>query len=157
MTQVIYRSNALVTAELGKVCLIYWRRQPNAATFSIQKQSLDSVVRKHGSGVGVICVVEEQCDPPEEEIRKASSRMIIDHGERIVCVGCVIEGSGFRAAITRAALSGITFMIRTPAPIKFFITPHLAAKWVASQMPVGQPEEFVQNVERLRDQFVSGD
>lgn len=152
---ILYRSDALVTAELNKVVIIFWRQKPTRDTFLIQKNALDTMVRRHGSGVGVICVVEPTSEPPEDELRKASSKMVIDHGERISCVGCVIEGSGFRAAITRTALSGITFMIRTPAPIKFFVTPQEAAAWIATRMTVEHPERFAENVERVREYFVT--
>jgi hypothetical protein len=153
--QILHRSDALVTAELNKVVIIFWRKQPTKETFALQKSALDTMVRRHGSGVGVICVVEPTCDPPEDELRKASAKMVKDHGERIMCVGCVIEGSGFRAAITRTALSGITFMIRTPAPIKFFVTPKEAAAWVASRMTVERPERFADDVERVRGYFIT--
>lgn len=151
---VLHRSDALVTAELEKVCVIFWRKQPTRETFNIQKATLDNIVRRHGSGVAVICVVEASTDPPEEELRKASAKMVIDHGNRIACVALVIEGDGFRAAITRTVLSGITFMVRTPAPMKFFVSPKQAASWVASKVRVASTERFIENVEHVRDHFV---
>ncbi len=148
--RVLHKSDVLAVAEVNKVCVIYWRKQPNRATFAIQKHCLDSVVKEHRSGVGVICIVESSSDPPEEDLRSASSQMVISHGTNLDCVACVIEGAGFRAAITRAVLSSIVRVIRTPAPIKFFVTPSQAATWVATKMRVGSTAEFIRTVESVR-------
>jgi hypothetical protein len=150
--RVLHRSDALVAAELGSVCILFWRKTPTRATFNAQKSALDNLVARVGAGVAVICVVEPGADPPDEELRKASS--ITDHGNKIKAVALVIEGNGFRAAITRTVLSGITFMIRTPVPIKFFVTPKQAAAWVSTRVPVaGASDRFADQVENVRSHF----
>jgi hypothetical protein len=153
--RILHRSDALVAAELGNVCILYWRKGPTRSTFNAQKAALDGLVARVGSGVAVVCVVEPEADPPSEELRKASSKMITDHGQKIKAVALVIEGNGFRAAITRTVLSGITFMIRTPVPMKFFVTPKQAAVWVATRVPIaGSSERFADQVESVRSQFM---
>ena len=45
--------------------------------------------------------------------------MISGHGKDLAACACVIEGPGFRAAITRTVLSGITMVIPSPVPFDF--------------------------------------
>jgi hypothetical protein len=136
-------------AELGGVSIALWRRKPNWELFEIQKKCLADVVARHKGHSAFVCVVESTSEPPDDDIRKASSAMISAHEKNLKCVALVIEGSGFRNAITRTVMSGIVMLIRTPAPIRFFDTPTSASAWVGSLLPSARAQ-LVEEIESLR-------
>ena len=121
----------LLIAMIGPVCLALWRSKPTPQLFEIQRSHLHAAIARQPGKIAFLCVVEPHADPPDETERAASTHMISSQGENLAGVACVIEGSGFRAAITRTVLSGMVFMIRTPAPIKLFDGVRIAAPWLA--------------------------
>jgi hypothetical protein len=145
----MHSSDGLVMAERRGVSIAIWRRKPNRELFEVQKKCLDAVVSKNIGKSAFVCVVEPTSEPPDEDLRKAASAMISSHEKNLKCVALVIEGTGFRSAITRTVLSGIVMMIRTPAPIKFFDTPKSACLWVGTQLPAVR-DGLIEEIEALR-------
>jgi hypothetical protein len=85
-------------------------------------------------------------------MRKASIDMINEVGARLVCVACVIEGSGFRAAATRSALSGMALML--PSRIvktKFSATLGEVCPWVEKQCEGATFESITRAYAQLRE------
>jgi hypothetical protein len=136
-------------AELRGVSIAIWRRKPNRELFEIQKKCLDDVVARNKGKAAYVCVVEPTSEPPDDDIRKASSQMVSSHEKNLKCVALVIEGTGFRSAITRTVLSGIVMLIRTPAPIKFFDITKSACVWVGTQLPAAR-DGLLEEIESLR-------
>lgn len=148
-SNVMHSGDGLVMAELRGVSIAIWRRKPNHELFEVQRKCLDEVVAKNRGKAAFVCVVEPTAEPPDDDIRKASSLMISAHEKNLKCVALVIEGTGFRAAITRTVLSGIVMLIRSPAPIKFFDIPKSACIWVSSQLPAAR-DGLLDEIEALR-------
>jgi hypothetical protein len=136
-------------AEMRGVCIALWRRKPNRELFEAEKKCLDEVVAKNKGRAAFLCIVEPTSEPPDDDIRKASSLMVSSHEKDLKCVALVIEGTGFRSAITRTVLSGIVMLIRTPAPIKFFDIPKSACIWVGTQLPAAR-DGLLEEIEALR-------
>ncbi len=136
-------------AELRGISIAVWRRKPNRELFEIQRRCLAEVVANNKGKAGFICVVEPTSEPPDDEIRKEASQMITGHGTNLKCVALVIEGSGFRSAITRTVLSGILLLVRTPSPIKFFDVCKPACMWLSTQIPTAR-EGLLDEIEALR-------
>jgi hypothetical protein len=136
-------------AEMRGVCIAIWRRKPNRELFEAEKKCLDEVVAKNKGRAAFLCIVEPTSEPPDDDIRKASSLMVSSHEKDLKCVALVIEGTGFRSAITRTVLSGIVMLIRTPAPIKFFDIPKSACIWVGTQLPAAR-DGLLEEIEALR-------
>ncbi len=145
----VHASGGLVMAEVDNVCFAIWRTKPDRALFEIQKRCLASTVLRFKGACAFLCVVEQASEPPDDDIRKESSEMITAHGTNITAVALVIEGTGFRAAITRTVLSGIVLVIRTPAPIRYFESPRIAADWLRTKMP-SLARDLPQEVEAAR-------
>jgi len=148
-SKVMFTGDGLIMAELHGVAIALWRRKPNRELFEAERKCLDEVVAKNRGKSAFVCVVEPSSEPPDDDIRKASSQMITAHEKDLKCVALVIEGTGFRSAITRAVLSGIVMLIRTPAPIKFFDVPKSACAWVSTQLPVAR-DGLLEEIEVLR-------
>jgi hypothetical protein len=145
----MYSANGLVMAERKGVCIALWHRKPTQELFDIQKKCLNDVVSRNKGKSAFLCVVESTSEPPDDDIRKASSQMISSYEMNLHCVALVIEGTGFRSAITRTVLSGIYMLTRTPAPVRFFDTPAAACNWVGAKIPAAR-DGLQQEIEVLR-------
>ena len=129
--EVRHCADGLLMAMIGPVCLALWHSQPTRERFAIQRDVLHGAVARDPGKVVFLCVVTPGAPPPEDAERAASAAMITSQGAKLLGVACVIEGSGFRAAITRTVLSGMVMMIRTPSPLKLFDGVHVAEPWLA--------------------------
>ncbi len=143
-------------ATVGPICVALWQTKPTRALFEVQRSQLHAAVTRAPGQVAFLCVVEATAEPPDDAERAASAAMITSQGARLLGVACVIEGSGFRAAITRTVLSGMVLMIRTPAPIKLFDGVRVASPFLARCVRRPLLSELVAQVERGRSMLSDG-
>ena len=146
-----YIDEGLVMLEIGSTCIAIWRDEPTEFQFGRQLVAFRNVIEEHAKKVGFLCIIGETSHPPKESIRKATMRMFDEHREQVACLASVIEGRGFRAAITRSVLSGMTHMFGSrefPAKITDSIT-H-AAQWMANYSDIGALDVFATTVESYR-------
>lgn len=129
--EITHSDPSLIMAMHGPVCVALWRKKPTRELVEIQASQLARAVERAPGKVAFMCVVSPTAEPPDDAERSASAKMISVHGSKLSAVACVIEGSGFRAAITRTVLSGIVFIIRTPSPIRLFESVELAVPWLS--------------------------
>jgi len=148
--QVLHCADQLLMAMVGPVCIALWQTKPTPALFEIQRTHLNAAVANNPGKVSFMCVVEGKAEPPDEAERKASAAMITSLGADLFGVACVVESQGFRAAITRTVLSGVLFLVRSPAPIKLFDNVPVAAHWLSRCAGSGVPLELPSLVERGR-------
>ena len=152
--EIAYCDGGLLMAVCGPVCFALWQTKPTRELFEVQRAHLAAAVLKNPGRLAFLCVVSPEAKPPDDAERSASSAMINGHGSNLAAVACVIEGSGFRAAITRTVLSGMLLVVRSPSPIRLFETVELAASWLATHVghPAMQdfPREFSFARERLK-------
>lgn len=146
---IAWSERSLGVATIGPVCIVVWRENVTAERFRRQELALQDVVRRYPREAGFLCVVEAGTTPPDERLRNASAEMIDAHGDRLRCLACVIEGSGFRAALTRSALSGIALLIAR-RELKFAATVSAAAAWMAPRCGVLPPARLIDACATLR-------
>jgi hypothetical protein len=149
-SRVLHCDERFAMSQVGDVCIGIWRKKPTLASFNAQRDLLTQAVVSGADGAGYICIIESSAEPPDDEIRRASARMVTSQGTKLKRVACVIEGSGFQAAITRSVLSGILRFIRTPSPIKLFASAPVAAAWMEVGTNPGPLPELEQHIEALR-------
>ncbi|WP_394849847.1 hypothetical protein LZC95_20620 [Pendulispora brunnea] len=73
----------------------------------------------------------------------------MSHGAHLKCTGVVIEGEGFRAAITRGVLSGMALLLSRKVQAMAFSDTLSALKWMRSYVPIGpidRPTTFIEQV-----------
>lgn len=128
--RIIHRDPGLLLGVFGPVFLSVWRTKPTPPLFELQRVNLAAAVQQNPGRQLFMCVVAASADAPEQAERDASARMISGHGNKLAGCACVIEGNGFRAAITRTVLTGIVLLIRTPSPIGFFENVSSATVWM---------------------------
>jgi hypothetical protein len=126
----------MVLAESANLCFVIWRGAVTRATFAKQKEGLAQVVRNWPDGVVFLCIIEPTAKPPNDELRLASTQMIQEHGSRILSVAVVIEGDGFRAAITRSVISGMALLHPRRQPSSTFSSVRSALAWIQNYIPI---------------------
>jgi hypothetical protein len=127
-------ARGLFVGSVGPVCLALWQTKPTRELVAVQRAYLARAVARDPKHVAFVCAVAASAHPPDEAERVASSQMITEHGANLAAVAGVIEGTGFRAAITRTVLSGMVFVVRSPSPIRLFDSVPAAMPWLARQL-----------------------
>ena len=131
--KITYKGKGLMMASYAHVCVAVWSVKPTPELFEIQRRELAAAVARNPGQAFFICVVSPTADPPDQELREASSKMVASHvGKMLGCAG-VIEGSGFRAAITRTVLTGMLIFTRSPVPYTFCDTIPAACAWIEAR------------------------
>jgi hypothetical protein len=142
-------------AEVGSVCLVVWQGEVTKARFIRQRAALESVVARYPRRAGMICAIDHTTPPPDEQMRRATTDMIENLGDRLGFIMCVIEGSGFRAAMTRSILSGMALVLRrNKTQIKFTALIQEAAAWAEPKSMDIAPGALKQMYEQLRARLV---
>jgi hypothetical protein len=136
----------LFVGSVGPVCLALWQTKPTRELVAVQRAYLARAVARDPKHVVFLCAVAASAHPPDEAERAASAQMINEHGANLAAVAGVIEGTGFRAAITRTVLSGMVFVVRSPSPIRLFDSVPAATPWLAERLGRAQlpllPKQF---------------
>ncbi|MES1177428.1 MAG: hypothetical protein ABUL62_24110 [Myxococcales bacterium] len=148
--RVMHNADGLLMGMVGPVCFALWQAKPTPERFAIQRTQLHAAVARDPGKLAFLCVVSSQADPPEDAERKASADMITSQGTKLLGVACVIEGVGFRAAITRTVLTGVVLLIRSPAPIKLFDSVRHASPFLARCLKRASLSELDAEFERAR-------
>lgn len=135
------------------MCVVIWRDAVVLSRFEKQKQGLAAVVAQNPGKAAFLFVVEPTAAPPDERLRKASMQMIADHQGGLRCVAGVIEGTGFKASVTRSVLAGITLLLgKRDVPITYFSRVSEATRWVAEHVVV-DPTQLATAVESVRSRL----
>ena len=86
---VTHRSDGLVTASFAHVCIAIWNSRPTPALFEHQQAALATCVLRHPGRALFLCIVSSKADPPEQDVRDASVKMILGHGRKLAGCACV--------------------------------------------------------------------
>jgi hypothetical protein len=146
----VFSGDGVVVGEVGRVCVVIWRLAVTQERFDHQRTGLAEVVHRHPDGTGFLCIIEPTAAPPSDKLRRASIEMIQSHGARLKCVAVVIEGEGFRAAITRSVISGMALIFPNRLPGRAFSRVGEAVGWMQGHVRILVPELLVDGVEELR-------
>jgi hypothetical protein len=153
--RVFYRDRDIVVAEADALCVVVWRGAVTKYPFEKQRAGLAAVVEKHPGKAGFLIVIEPSCKPPDDDLRHESTAMLESHGNRLTCVGVVVEGEGFRAAITRGVLSGMVLLMRNrKSPISFFSNVRSTAKWMSTHVEIPSVDYVASIVEEVRSNIM---
>jgi len=73
----------------------------------------------HPNGIGLLTIIEERAPAPDGEAR-AKIADFLGQAEYIKASGVAFEGSGFRAAMVRSIIAGLSMIARQPYPHRVF-------------------------------------
>jgi len=152
--RVVWCERSLGILEVERICVVVWRESVSADRFRRQEVALADMVHRYPRRAGMLCIVEAGTTPPDDRLRGASAEMINGHGDRLHCLACVIEGSGFRAALTRSALSGIALLL-SRRETKFTATVSAAAGWLSSHGNLESTSMLVDACAALRERMAN--
>jgi hypothetical protein len=150
--QISHRGADLLVGQIGHVCVAVWTTKPTRALFDWQCTALADAVQRYPGRALFLCVISSKAGPPDQELRDASTKMIVSHQRQLAGCVCVIEGSGFRAAITRTVLTGIVSVVRTPCPFGFVDSLQAGCDWLGKHSPRGSLTGLFQELARARAQ-----
>ena len=150
---VAHDRGGLLVGRIGPVCLAIWRTKPIMDLFQVQRLDLTEAVASDPGNIAFLCVVEPTAEPPDQTVRDASAAMIASFGRDLAACACVIEGSGFRAAITRTVLTGMQFVARRAVPTRFFERVPVAAAWLSDLVGPGSEAVLGDQVEIARNRL----
>lgn len=143
--------SGVAAAEVGPVCVVLWRGAVTPESFALQSAALSEVVGRHPEGAGFLCVIEPTARPPDDELRRRSAEMITSHGKKLRCVATVVEGSGLKASITRAVLSGISLLARDrTTTADYFADARAGASWMTEYVKLPSVDVVLRALEDLR-------
>lgn len=149
--------DGVALGQLGPLCIALWREEVTRPRFDRQATALAAVVAAHRGNAGFMCIVEPESKPPNDELRRASARMIDAHGADLAFVAAVIEGSGFQASITRSVLTAMSlFLPRNKTKIGYFSNAMDAALWGRKHAALPPARAIVARVEALRAGLTGG-
>jgi hypothetical protein len=149
--RLLKKGDGIVVAEVGPICVAVWRKDSTRTRFTLQKAGLDAVIGRSPGGGAFFCVVEPTSGPPNEDVRKASSKLFESHGRDLRAIAMIIEGTGFRSAVVRSVASGIVMLMGSRnTPISYFATIEAGAKWLQQYIDVGPIPSFKMKVEQVR-------
>jgi hypothetical protein len=152
--RLMHAADGIALAEVSNVFVAIWRAPASRALFDWQRFCMAECVQRHPKGTAFLCVIEPTSKPPDDELRRASAEMIGEHQDRLRCVGVVIEGEGFRAAITRGVLSGMVLLLpNRKVPVSYLSSVAEAAGWMGGHFPIPSPQSFGVGVGRVRAQL----
>lgn len=154
--EVIDIRDGLALGQLGPLCIALWREEVTRPRFGRQAAALATVVAAHRGNAGFMCIIEPESKPPNDELRRASARMIEEYGTDLSFVAVVIEGSGFRASIVRSVLTAISlFLPRNKTKIGYFSNVMDAARWGGEHAAIPPLREIVARAQTLRTRLDS--
>ncbi|MES1186719.1 MAG: hypothetical protein ABUL60_23090, partial [Myxococcales bacterium] len=107
-------------------------KKPTLGLFELQRAELASAALRRPGKQLFVCVIAAKADAPDQDVRDATSAMVTALGSKLAACACVIEGTGFRAAITRTVLTGMLLVVRTPMPFTFVDSVPQACSWLGS-------------------------
>jgi hypothetical protein len=149
--RVVRVCDGLALGEVSNVCIVVWREPVNRVRFDTQRDGLTEVIGRHPERVGFLCVIEPTAEPPNDELRRASAEMVRANQSGLRCIACVVEGTGFRNAIARSALSAIGLMLGTrEVPFSVFGTVSAAATWMAPHVELRDAVVLANSVASVR-------
>lgn len=136
--------------EFERCLLTVWRLQPTAELFNLRHEVLVELAARYPGKCAYVELIEtDSSKPPPDELRKIAVEAFRKLGSNLACVGFVLDGTQIRAALVRAILTGMTFLIPQMQPSKVFKRLSDVAGWVGPRIG----EESPLFGERLADAF----
>jgi hypothetical protein len=133
--------------------VIIWRHDTTHDGVSDLRRALTATASK-SEQIALVTIVEPNAPPPPSEVRDALARLLGEFGRTIRFSAVAFEGSGFRAAMVRGVVTGLTLLARMPYPHKVFAGVDESSRWLTANLHgIGWREtqaELIEAVAELR-------
>lgn len=83
------------------------------------RETCAQVEKEFANGIGMLTIIEQHAPAPDGEARAGLADLMRNAGY-IKASGVAFEGSGFRAAMVRSIIAGLSMIARQPYPHRVF-------------------------------------
>lgn len=112
----------------GPVAINVWASQPTPSAVQVMNELTERSLVECPGGIASIHWLDEGVALPTAEARVSLSDIARRYEKHVLCVGVMLQGSGFWASATRSALTGIMLLAPRTFFLRFFSeTPELVA------------------------------
>jgi hypothetical protein len=108
-------------AALGPLAIAIFDRATTEQDATAVAHLLGKISLAHPS-IAILSIVGRDCTVPDASVRNRLTSEVKNIQRQLVAAATVIEGTGFRAAAMRGAVTGMTLLLRAPHPAKTFAT-----------------------------------
>jgi hypothetical protein len=140
---IIERNNDHVLALWSRTVIVVWSHETTVSAVRRLGEHLLARATAVGQPVGLFMVVEESAPLPSSDARSMSA--VVLRKAKLAFSAVTFEGSGFRAAMVRAVVTGIGMLAKQPYPHQAFARLEDAAAWVAERTMKGQGDPISQD------------
>jgi hypothetical protein len=142
------RNGGFCAAALGPLAIAIFDRATTEQDAEAVARLLAQMARAHPS-IAMLSVVGSDCTLPDAKVRNRLTSEVKNIQKQLIAAVTVIEGSGFRAAAMRGAVTGMTLLLRASYPAKTFATVRDAAEFLAGIAPL-DAKDITNAIEQLR-------
>ncbi len=133
--------------------IVIWRKDTTADAVK-QLRELFQKTSTMTQAVCLLTIVEPNAPPPSSDVRDALAGVLGEFGKLIKFSAVAFEGSGFRAAMVRGVVTGLTMLARMPYPHKVFAGVDDSVRWLCGNATgIGwrdTPTDVIEAVAELR-------
>jgi RNA polymerase sigma factor (sigma-70 family) len=115
---------------VGPVLLAVWPGPPTLEALTLLEEQIWVAVKRLGSGLVYLAIVEATTSTPSLEARQKITRMLRDHSKNFGVYAHVLLG-GF-SWIARPIMAGLSLLAGVPAPTPFFSNVQRASSWLTA-------------------------
>jgi hypothetical protein len=142
------RKDRFCAAALGPLAILIFDRGTTRDDAEAVAQLLTQVARVHPK-LAILSVVGSDCTVPDASVRNRLTSEVKTIQKQLLAAVTVIEGSGFRAAAVRGAVTGMTLLLRASYPAKTFASVDEAGEFLDGIIELGGAD-ITNAVELLR-------
>ena len=110
--------------------ILIWRNETTEEGVNDFRNTLQRLTTTNRDGLGLLTIIEPNAPPPASKVRDELARVLGQFGKLIKYSAVAFEGSGFRAAMVRGVVTGLTMLARMPYPHKVFPGVDQSAEWL---------------------------
>jgi hypothetical protein len=127
---------------LAPVPVIIWRDlfilvdkgHSKASDYAILERMVIEQSSKYPGGLGCLVIIPATASPPPDDVREAIKGVLRRLAPKLRGLCWVVEGTGFKAAIARAVLTGLQILNRTPYSTHVASDMTSALSWVLARV-----------------------
>jgi len=102
------------------IAINVWASQPTGEAVKVLAQLTERSLSECPSGLSSIHWLEQGVALPTAEARQGLGEIAKRYEKHLICVGVMLQGSGFWASATRSALSGIVLLAPRTYSLRFY-------------------------------------
>jgi hypothetical protein len=119
------------------VALLVWGKTTTLEGVASARRVILAHADRYPEGIGLLTVVENVADPPAADVRRSITEMLRSLQGRAIRSAVAQEGTGFRAAMVRGVVTGLTLVSRLSYPHRVFDTMEAGITWIVGGLPPG--------------------